>query len=224
MWVSNCDRVPWLVRESHLLPAIFKVIADHQINILGGTMQNAVAILSNLIGLKDTDLQLFYQQGIIELVCGLFMEAVVLNEEKEQRCVVKSCSALLLSLLDIIHCLLNHLSSMVQLLLQSNNDEDTEEAEELLFLNRPLTDLNSLLIRMLPCSDADVSEEASQCVSLLAQLYGEPRTIASTTHRAQTAETAAKCPQTPDGCSRQRGLAYRKRSEPGARALKAGLW
>ncbi|KAB5586804.1 hypothetical protein PHYPO_G00005730 [Pangasianodon hypophthalmus] len=161
-----------LVRESRLLPAIFEVIAEHQNNILGGTMQNAIAILANLIGLKDTDFQLFYQQGIMELVCGVFTEAAALYVEKEERCGVKSCYALLLSLLDIIHCLLKHLSAVVRLALQSDSDGDSEAAEELLLINKPLTDLSSLLIQMLPCGDAEVYEEASQCVSLLAQLYG----------------------------------------------------
>ncbi|XP_060726102.1 serine/threonine-protein kinase ULK4 [Tachysurus vachellii] len=161
-----------LVRESRLLPAIFEVIAEHQNNILGGTMQNAIAILANLIGLKDTDFQLFYQQGIIELVCGVFMEAAARYVEKEERCIVKSCCALLLSLLDIIHSMLKHLSVVVRMALQSDSDGDTGEAEELLHINKPLTNLNSLLIQMLPCGDAEVYEEASQCVSLLAQLYG----------------------------------------------------
>ncbi|XP_022529374.2 serine/threonine-protein kinase ULK4 [Astyanax mexicanus] len=161
-----------LVRESRLLPVIFQVVAEHQNNILGGTMQNAMALLTNLIGQKDTDLQPFYQQGIIELVCGVFVEAAVLYIEKEEQSGVKSCSSILLSLLDIIHCLLKHLSSVVRLALQSDSDGDTETAEELLLVNKPLTDLNSLLIQMLPCGDGEVYEEASQCVSLLAQLYG----------------------------------------------------
>ncbi|KAI4871280.1 hypothetical protein NFI96_019807, partial [Prochilodus magdalenae] len=161
-----------LVKESRLLPVIFQVIAEHQNNILGGTMQNAMTLLTNLIGQKDTDLQPFYQQGIIELVCGVFVEAAVLYIEKEERSGVKSCSSLLLSLLDIIHCLLKHISNVVRLALQSGSDGDTEAAEELLLVNKPLTDLNSLLIQMLPCGDGEVYEEASQCVSLLAQLYG----------------------------------------------------
>ncbi|XP_017329520.1 serine/threonine-protein kinase ULK4 isoform X1 [Ictalurus punctatus] len=161
-----------LVRESPLLPAIFEVIAAHQSNILGGTMQNAIAILANLIGLKDTDFQLFYQQGVIELVCGVFMEYAALYLEKEERCRVKSCCALLLSLLDIIYCLLKHLSAVVRLAVQSNSKEDNEAAEKLLLINKPLTDLINLLIQMLPCGDAEVYEDASQCVSLLTQLYG----------------------------------------------------
>ncbi|KAM9488268.1 serine/threonine-protein kinase ULK4 [Clarias gariepinus] len=169
---EHSKQINRFVRESSLLSAIFEVIAVHHNNILGGIMQNAMTILANLIGPKDTDFQLFYKEGIIELVCGVFMEAAALYVEKEEKCGVKSCLALLLSLLDIIHCLLKHLSTMVRMALKSDSDEDTEAAEELLLINKPLTDLNSLLIQMLPCDDTEVYEEASQCVSLLAQLYG----------------------------------------------------
>uniref|UniRef100_A0AAR2LAX6 Protein kinase domain-containing protein n=1 Tax=Pygocentrus nattereri TaxID=42514 RepID=A0AAR2LAX6_PYGNA len=123
---------------------------------------HAMALLSNLIGQKDTDLQPFYQQGIIELVCGVFVEAAVLDIEKEERSGVKSCSSLLLSLLDIIYCLLKHLSSVVRLALQVTVLS--------VFLSYILT--HSLPLSLLPCGDGEVYEEASQCVSLLAQLYG----------------------------------------------------
>lgn len=56
--------------------------------------------------------------GVIELVCGVFMEYAALYLEKEERCRVKSCCALLLSLLDIIYCLLKHLSAVVRLAVQ----------------------------------------------------------------------------------------------------------
>ena len=40
-------------------------LQEHQDNILGGTMQKAMALLSNLTGQKDVDLQPFYQQGTV---------------------------------------------------------------------------------------------------------------------------------------------------------------
>uniref|UniRef100_A0A8B9RB00 Unc-51 like kinase 4 n=1 Tax=Astyanax mexicanus TaxID=7994 RepID=A0A8B9RB00_ASTMX len=153
-----------LVRESRLLPVIFQVVAEHQNNILGGTMQNAMALLTNLIGQKDTDLQPFYQQG---LVCGVFVEAAVLYIEKEEQSGVKSCSSILLSLLDIIHCLLKHLSSVVRLALQVTVLSSLSLLNVFLPLFLPVTSLT-----LLPCGDGEVYEEASQCVSLLAQLYG----------------------------------------------------
>ncbi|KAI7806316.1 putative serine/threonine-protein kinase ULK4 [Triplophysa rosa] len=183
-----------LVRESRLLPAIFQVIEEHQNNVLGGTMQNATALLCNLIGQKGTDLRPFYQQGVIEVVCNVFVEVSGLYLEKEQHSGLKSCSALLLCLLDIILCLLKHLSSVVRLALQrSDNNEDTEAAEELLLIHKPLTELNNLLIQLLACNDSEVYEETSSCVSLLAQLYGgegadrlQPEELLSLAHALQT--------------------------------------
>ncbi|XP_050987016.1 serine/threonine-protein kinase ULK4 isoform X1 [Labeo rohita] len=183
-----------LVRESRLLPAVFQVIEEHQNNTVGSTMQNAMALLCNLIGQKGTDLRPFYQQGVIEVVCNIFVEVSGVYLEREMHSGLKSCSSLLLCLLDIIHCLLKNLSSVVRLALQrSDSNEDTEAAEELLLINKPLTDLNNLLIQLLACNDSEVYEEASHCVSLLAQLYGgegadrlQPEELLSLAHALQT--------------------------------------
>uniref|UniRef100_A0A8C1T1R8 Unc-51 like kinase 4 n=1 Tax=Cyprinus carpio TaxID=7962 RepID=A0A8C1T1R8_CYPCA len=183
-----------LVRESRLLPAIFQVIEVHQNNTVGSTMQNAMALLCNLIGQKGTDLRPFYQQGVIELVCNVFVEVTGVYLVREMHSGLKSCSSLLLCLLDIIHCLLKNLSCVVRLALQrSESNEDTEAAEELLLINKPLTELNNLLIQLLACNDSEVYEEASHCVSLLAQLYGgegadclQPEELLSLAHALQT--------------------------------------
>ncbi|XP_063055826.1 serine/threonine-protein kinase ULK4 [Engraulis encrasicolus] len=159
-----------LVKESRLLPVIFQVVMDHQTNVLGGTMQNAMALLNNLIGEKAEDLHLFYQQGVVEMVCS-----VLLYLQREELLVVKASVSLLLSLLDILHSLLKHLSAVVRHALQGQTPEhsdETQAAEELLLINKPLTDLNSLLIQMLVSTDPEVYDEASQCLSLLAQMYG----------------------------------------------------
>ncbi|XP_077063858.1 serine/threonine-protein kinase ULK4 isoform X5 [Siphateles boraxobius] len=170
---EHSSTVSRLVRESRLLPAIFQVIEEHQNNTVGGMMQNAMALLSNLIGQKGTDLRPFYQQGVIEVVSNVFVEVSGVYLEREMHSGMKSCSSLLLCLLDIIHCLLKNLSAVVRLALQrSDSNENTEAAEELLLINKPLTDLNNLLIQLLACNDSEVYEEASHSVSLLAQLYG----------------------------------------------------
>uniref|UniRef100_A0A8C7J159 Unc-51 like kinase 4 n=1 Tax=Oncorhynchus kisutch TaxID=8019 RepID=A0A8C7J159_ONCKI len=131
-----------LVRDSRILPVVFQVMAEHQDNILGGTMQKAMALLSNLTGQKDVDLQPFYQQGLVEVVCSVFSEAAVLYVEREERPGRKSSHDLLLSLLDTLHNVLTSTSRVVRIALQ------------------------------LPCEDVEVYEETSQCLSLLMQLYG----------------------------------------------------
>uniref|UniRef100_A0A8C2CJ83 Unc-51 like kinase 4 n=1 Tax=Cyprinus carpio TaxID=7962 RepID=A0A8C2CJ83_CYPCA len=169
-----------LVRESSLLPAIFQVIEEHQNNTVGSTMQNAMALLCNLIGQKGTDLRPFYQQGAVHLNVVRF-DIYIAKErflilEKENQCPLglnqnptsfffkNPCFVLLIH----YRCLFCCLSSCAR----SDSNEDTEAAEELLLINKPLTDLNNLLIQLLACNDREVYEEASHCVSLLAQLYG----------------------------------------------------
>ncbi|XP_030639115.1 serine/threonine-protein kinase ULK4 [Chanos chanos] len=170
---EHSSPVSSLIRESRLLAVVFQVVVEHQSNILGSTMQNAMALLSNLIGQKDIDLQPFYHQGVVEVVRGILMEAAMLYLEKEEHSGVKASSSLLLSVLDILHSLLKSLSAVVRQALQrSDTAGETEAAEELLLINKPLTDLNNILIQMLPYGDVEVYEEASQCLSLLAQLYG----------------------------------------------------
>ncbi|XP_071025006.1 serine/threonine-protein kinase ULK4-like [Oncorhynchus clarkii lewisi] len=162
-----------LVRDSRILPVVFQVMAEHQDNILGGTMQKAMALLSNLTGQKDVDLQPFYQQGLVEVVCSVFSEAAVLYVEREERPGRKSSHDLLLSLLDTLHNVLTSTSRVVRIALQGAESQgETQAAEDLLLINKPLTQLTSLLIQMLPCEDVEVYEETSQCLSLLMQLYG----------------------------------------------------
>ncbi|XP_029601087.1 serine/threonine-protein kinase ULK4 [Salmo trutta] len=162
-----------LIRDSRILPVVFQVMAEHQDNILGGTMQKAMALLSNLTGQKDVDLQPFYQQGLVEVVCSVFSEAAVLYVEREERPGRKSSHDLLLSLLDTLHNVLTSTSRVVRIALQGAESQgETQAAEDLLLINKPLTQLTSLLIQMLPCEDVEVYEETSQCLSLLMQLYG----------------------------------------------------
>ncbi|CAM4697972.1 unnamed protein product [Leuciscus chuanchicus] len=88
--------------------------------------------------------------GVIEVVSNVFVEVAGVYLEREMHSGMKSCSSLLLSLLDIIHCLLKNLSSVVRLALRrSDSNENTEAAEELLLINKPLTDLNNLLIQLM---------------------------------------------------------------------------
>ncbi|KAJ8354205.1 hypothetical protein SKAU_G00217720 [Synaphobranchus kaupii] len=160
-----------LIEESRLLPAIFQVISEHQVNSLGSTMQNAVILLSNLTGQRDTNLQPFYQEGLVELLQSLLMDVGALYLVGEEQAGLKA-STMLLSLLEVLHSVLRSTSNVVRQALQSEKGQDTQAAEGLLLINKPLTDLTSLLIQMLPNGDPEVYEMVSQCLSLLVQLYG----------------------------------------------------
>uniref|UniRef100_A0A8C2SZ16 Unc-51 like kinase 4 n=1 Tax=Coturnix japonica TaxID=93934 RepID=A0A8C2SZ16_COTJA len=167
--------LPHLVEENHLFPALFQVILEHQDNILGNTMQTAVALLNNVVTNKSTNMMLLFEEGLAPHVCNLLIETVALYLEADDKSSTKTANALLLSLLDILHCMLMYTTNIVRQALQAQKSGaggDTQAAEDLLLINKPLTDLISLLIQLLPGEDTEIFENASRCLSLLVQLYG----------------------------------------------------
>ncbi|XP_062970742.1 serine/threonine-protein kinase ULK4 [Cynocephalus volans] len=163
-----------LVEDSKLIPLIFEVILEHQESILGNTMQSVIALLNNLVACKDSNMNLLYEQGLVSHVCNLFIETATLCLDVDNKN-NETAAALLFSLLDILHGMLTYTSSIVRLALQaqkSGSGGDTQAAEDLLLLSKPLTDLISLLIPLLPNEDPEVFEVSSKCLSILVQLYG----------------------------------------------------
>ncbi|XP_057353560.1 serine/threonine-protein kinase ULK4 isoform X8 [Manis pentadactyla] len=164
-----------LVEDSKLVPLIFEVILEHQENILGNTMQSVIALLNNLVACKDSNMKLLYEQGLVCHVCNLFTETATLCLDVGNKNNDEIPAALLFSLLDILHGMLTYTSSVVRLALQaqkSGSGGDTQAAEDLLRLSKPLTDLISLLIPLLPNEDPEIFEVSSKCLSMLVQLYG----------------------------------------------------
>ncbi|XP_073088600.1 serine/threonine-protein kinase ULK4 isoform X9 [Manis javanica] len=145
-----------LVEDSKLVPLIFDVILEHQENILGNTMQSVIALLNNLVACKDSNMKLLYEQGLVCHVCNLFTETATLCLDVSNKNNDETPAALLFSLLDILHGMLTYTSSVVRLALQaqkSGSGGDTQAAEDLLRLSKPLTDLISLLIPLVTSSE-----------------------------------------------------------------------
>ncbi|XP_071417450.1 serine/threonine-protein kinase ULK4 isoform X2 [Pithys albifrons albifrons] len=164
-----------LVEEIHLFPALFQVIVGHQDSILGNTMQTAIALLNNIVANKSTNMMLLFKEGLAHHLCSILTAAVALCLDAGDKGSTKPASALLLSLLDILQCVLGHTAGVVRQALQAQRcgtGGDTQAAEDLLLINKPLTDLISLLIQLLPSEDTEIFVSASQCLSLLVQLYG----------------------------------------------------
>nr|XP_048279771.1 serine/threonine-protein kinase ULK4 isoform X2 [Myodes glareolus] len=163
-----------LVEESKLVPVIFEVILEHQESILGNTIQSVIALLNNLVAYKGSNMQLLYKQGLVGHVCNMFTVTATLCLDRDKKNSTEP-AALLASLLDILLGMLTHTSRVVRQALQaqkSGSRGDTQAAEDLLLLSKPLTDLISLLIPLLPSEDPEVSEVSSKCLSILVQLYG----------------------------------------------------
>ncbi|XP_025044811.2 serine/threonine-protein kinase ULK4 isoform X3 [Pelodiscus sinensis] len=164
-----------LVEESKLVPTLFQVILEHQDSMLGNTMQSVIALLNNLVTQKNMNMTLLYEQGLVHHICNLLIETAAVYLEVDDKSTIKTANGLLLSLLDILHCMLIYTVNIIRLTLQaqkSGTGGDTQAAEDLLLINKPLTDLISLLIQLLPSDDTEIYETASQCLSLLVQLYG----------------------------------------------------
>ncbi|XP_075412124.1 serine/threonine-protein kinase ULK4 isoform X2 [Tenrec ecaudatus] len=164
-----------LVEESKLIPLIFEVILEHQQSILGNTMQSVIALLNNLVACKDSNMKLLYEQGLVGHVCNLLTETATLCLDVDNKSNNETAAALLFSLLDILHGMLTYTSSLVRQALQaqkSGSGGDTQAAEDLLLLSKPLTKLVSLLIPLLLHEDPEIYEVSSKCLSMLVQLYG----------------------------------------------------
>ncbi|KAM6449701.1 serine/threonine-protein kinase ULK4 isoform 2-T4 [Liasis olivaceus] len=164
-----------LVEEIHLVPTIFQVILEHQGALLGNTVQSAVAVLNYLVSYKNVNMALLYEQGLVHHVCNLLMETAATCLDGDDKSNIKTTNTFIVSLLSILHRMLTCTANIVRLTLQAQKcgtGGDTQTAEDLLLINKPLTDLIGLLIQLLPSEDNDIYENASQCLSLLVQLYG----------------------------------------------------
>ncbi|KFQ08427.1 Serine/threonine-protein kinase ULK4, partial [Leptosomus discolor] len=150
-------------------------LQEHQGSILGNTMQTVIALLNNVVANKSTDMMLLFKKGLAHHICNLLIETVALYLKADDKSSIKTANALLLSLLDILHCMLIYTANIVRRTLQaqkSGTGGDTQAAEDLLLINKPLMDLISLLIQLLPSEDTEIFVSTSQCLSLLVQLYG----------------------------------------------------
>ncbi|XP_013015637.2 serine/threonine-protein kinase ULK4 isoform X2 [Cavia porcellus] len=164
-----------LVEESKLIPLVFEVILGRRESILGNTTQSVIALLSNLVTCRDSNVKLLCEQGLVHHVCNLFTAAATLCLDADSKHSTEVAATLLFSLLDILHGMLTYMSGVVRLALQAQkfgSGGDTQAAEDLLLLGKPLAALTSLLIPLLPSEDPEVFEVSSKCLSVLVQLYG----------------------------------------------------
>ncbi|XP_030121005.4 serine/threonine-protein kinase ULK4 isoform X2 [Taeniopygia guttata] len=162
------------MEEVHLFPVLFQVISRYQDSILGNTMQTVIALLNNIVA-NSMNMMILFQEGLTHHVCNLLTEAVALYLEADDKRSTKTANVLLLSLLDILQYMLTYTANIVRRTLQAQKSGaggDTQSAEDLLLINKPLTDLISGLIQLLPSEDTEIFLSASQNLLLLVQLYG----------------------------------------------------
>ncbi|XP_056142901.1 serine/threonine-protein kinase ULK4 [Lampris incognitus] len=165
-----------LIKHIRILPVVFQLVMANSRNVASGLVQHAVALLCNLTGGTEWDLEPLYQQGLVEVVVTILTEAAVHCFDGQGHIGRKADHLVLVALLELLHNILNHTSTVVRSALQSQRlscaAAEKEAAEKLLLSNRPLGHLNTHLIHMLSTEDQEVWEESIQCLSLLVQLYG----------------------------------------------------
>ncbi|KAF6714403.1 Serine/threonine-protein kinase ULK4 [Oryzias melastigma] len=162
-----------LISHGRILPMVFNLIMAN--SVTSGIVQTALVLLCNLSGNTVFDQQLQHHEGLIKVVVSTFSEITSLYLDGESHTGRKVNYLLLQALLELLHNILKQTSVVVRGALQSQRlsypAAETEAAENLLVANRPLSQLSTLLIQMLPTENQEVWEESVQCLSLLVQLY-----------------------------------------------------
>ncbi|XP_043575475.1 serine/threonine-protein kinase ULK4 isoform X1 [Chiloscyllium plagiosum] len=185
-----------LIEDCQIVPILFQVILDQQDSVLGTAKQSVVLLLNNLVAYKGTSMKMLYEQGLVDSVRNLFIETTAIYFEMDEKSDLKSTNNLLLSLIDTLHNMLKHTSNVVRSALQAQKSDaggDTQAAEELLLINKPLTDLMSLLIQLLSSDDPDVHESSLLSLSLMVQLYGGENQESLSPENMDSFAEALKC-------------------------------
>lgn len=162
---------------------IVNVFQDHQNNTLSSAMQSIAGILNCLVSHKETNMKELYEQGLIDYFTTLFFEvSAACFEGEDSGGDNKTVLSMLQTLLETLHGLFKYVSDFVRKALQVGHQakkaggdaqtKETEEAEQLLLMNKALTDLTSLLTQLLCHEDTDIHDPACKCLSLLVQLFG----------------------------------------------------
>ncbi|NXR71302.1 ULK4 kinase, partial [Pycnonotus jocosus] len=175
--VALTEHSPASVRIQKKYFVLFAIapLLRYQNSILGNTMQTVIALLNNIVANKSMNMMMLFEEGLAHHICSLLAEAVALYLEADDKRSTKTANVLLLSLLDILQYMLTYTANIVRQTLQAQKSGagvDTQAAEDLLLINKPLTDLISRLIQLLPSEDTEIFLSASQCLLLLVQLYG----------------------------------------------------
>jgi serine/threonine-protein kinase ULK4 len=177
------EQHPLFIRDIErlgLIPVFFQVLEDHRSSPLSSAVKQIVAIICCLVTHKVTNMKELYEQGFVNHLNFLFLETsrMCLNTDSSD---VKSLTVMLASLLDTTHGALKFVSDVVRRALDARKlgrgdglatTHETQEAEELLLLNKPLALFINPLTQLLVHEDSDIADMSLKVLSLLVQLYG----------------------------------------------------
>merc|ERR1719322_430051 len=179
-WPSLCD----CVASNDILNLLLSSFDELKSSAYNSSIQELTSVL-NLLVRSSTDnvMAVMYERGLISSLLQYITEvsAKYTNAQvKESTNNITSMSQLLFYLLNLLKSLLERVTVAVKFALQSNQTStasvksqklQTEDAEQLLVIHKPLTELQGICFRLL-CDEQDLGDPALACISLLVQLFG----------------------------------------------------
>nr|XP_039253337.1 LOW QUALITY PROTEIN: serine/threonine-protein kinase ULK4-like [Styela clava] len=177
------------VYECGLLPIILQVYSEQMSCVLGSCAQGIVSLLIHVLYTKDiTIANELYDNGLIdhvnshlvEVSCQ-YMEAQEMEDSNNISIATEGLTNLFLLLKEMLTLVTGEVKKALQAKAapESERASATENAERMLVINKPLTELQGICIQLL-CDDQELADLALTNFSMLVQLYGgdHPDTMA----------------------------------------------
>ena len=178
--LSFLERSPDIIHtviKQELLVTMSQILQSHTDRLDRGMIQSMVGLLDCLVSAKDVDVSSLYNQGLIDSLVSLFVDAAeTQNNQNSPGC--DAAVAMLIPLLDSLNNTLKHVSREVRKALQAKTEAGTENAgqtqlaEKLLVESKPLVEMTGVLINFLCHEDPDVKDSACRCLYLMVELFG----------------------------------------------------
>ena len=178
--LSFLERSPDIIRtviKQELLVTVSQILQSNTGRIDRGMVLSIVGLLDCLVSVEDVDMSALFNQGLIDSIVSLFVDAA--DTENDKMLAERDSSvAMLLPLLDSLNNTLKYVSREVRKALQaktesgSENTDQTKLAEKLLVESKPLADLTGVLIYFLCREDPDVKDSACKCLYFMVELFG----------------------------------------------------
>lgn len=178
--LSFLERSPDIIHKvvrQELLVTLSQILQSHSSRLDRGMVLNMVGLLDCLVSAKDVDVLVLFNQGLIDSLVSLFVDAAdIQNDDNSPGS--DSSVAVLLPLLDSLNNTLKYVSREVRKALHAKTESGTEStgqtqlAEKLLVESKPLVDMTGVLINFLCHEDSDVRDSACRCLYLMVELFG----------------------------------------------------
>jgi len=178
--LSFLERSPDIIHtviKQELLVTVSQILHSNTGRIDRGMVLSIVGLLDCLVSVEDVDMSALFNQGLIDSIVSLFVDAA--DTENDENAPERDSSvAMLLPLLDSLNNTLKYVSREVRKALQTKtgsgteNTDQTKLAEKLLVESKPLADLTGVLINFLCREDPDVKDSTCKCLYFMVELFG----------------------------------------------------